>query len=109
MVTDQAPSRSSRGFRAYWGTTRKEIQFWKNFRGVLYFLLFILSVRALMIFFHFPAVLYETDFYNASVYGNADSFWFAYFGDILINTLLFFYCSFVIRQVISRTGGGHLM
>ncbi|MFL5752399.1 MAG: hypothetical protein ACJ76F_03255, partial [Bacteroidia bacterium] len=62
------------------------------------FIFSVCAIRALMIFFHFPPVLYETGFYDPSVFGNADSFWFAYFGDILINTLLFFYIALVIRQ-----------
>lgn len=82
--------------------------FWRTFlhngkdlpknRWVAIFLLSVLLVRALMIFLRIPAVFYETDFYNPSIYGNADSFWFAYFGDVLINSLLFFYAAFVVQQ-----------
>jgi hypothetical protein len=38
-----------------WGTTRKEIQFWKNFRGLLYFLLHC-SVRGLLLRRFLPSV-----------------------------------------------------
>ncbi|MBC7861623.1 MAG: hypothetical protein IAF38_01535, partial [Bacteroidia bacterium] len=58
----------------------------------------VLALRFLMILDHFPEVFYRTPLYDASVFGNADSFWFGYLGDILINASLTFYLALVFQK-----------
>lgn len=55
----------------------------------------ILVLRFLMIISQWPAVLYQTPLYDSLVFGNANSFWFGYLGDILLNAFFLFYLSIV--------------
>jgi two-component system, NtrC family, nitrogen regulation sensor histidine kinase NtrY len=64
----------------------------------------LIGLRALMILNRFPAVLYKTPLFDASVFGNAESFWFGYLGDILINAVLLFYLSIVFQKRFSIRG-----
>lgn len=57
---------------------------------LLFYTLSIIGLRAIMILNQFPTCFYNTGFYNPTMFGNADSFWFGFLGDILINTVLFF-------------------
>lgn len=59
---------------------------------LLLFFVTVLCIRTGMIYFKWPAVFYETDFYNSKVFANASSFYFSSLGDILINSVLFFLC-----------------
>lgn len=63
----------------------------------------ILSIRAIMIWFKWPGLLYSTALFTPADYGNSQSFFNEFLGDILINVILFlawtslFYKSVKIR------------
>ncbi|HEY1039438.1 MAG TPA: hypothetical protein VGF30_08550, partial [Bacteroidia bacterium] len=70
--------------------------------GILGFYIFtLLGMRAIMILNKIPGSLYETQLYNPAIFGNADSFWFGFLGDIIINVLLLFFVSILIQQHIT--------
>jgi two-component system nitrogen regulation sensor histidine kinase NtrY len=55
-------------------------------------------LRTVMIYFKIPEVFYDTGVYDASVFANASSFYFAYMGDVLINSFLLFFFSVIIYK-----------
>ena len=66
-----------------------------------FYSLSIIGLRAIMILNQFPSCFYNTGFYNPTTFGNADSFWFGFLGDILINTLLFFVIALQFQENFS--------
>ena len=61
-------------------------------KGVLFFVFgsICFVARTAMIYFKVPAIFYETTLYDASIFANADSFYFTYLGDVLVNSVLVF-------------------
>ena len=54
----------------------------------------VLVIRTLMIHFKIPNCFYLSNLYNATVFANADSFYFSLLGDVLINSILLLFISF---------------
>lgn len=46
--------------------------------------------RTVMIYFKIPEIFYNTSLYDVRVFANADSFYFTYLGDVLVNSILIF-------------------
>ncbi len=63
----------------------------------LYSLLIITAlafvIRTSMIYFKIPEIFYHSTLYDAKIFANASSFYFAYLGDTLINSLILFFIS----------------
>lgn len=55
-------------------------------------------LRTAMIYFKLPEVFYDTSVYDASVFANASSFYFAYMGDVCINSFLVFLFSAIVYK-----------
>ncbi len=93
-----------RGYFVFSGTVPEN-------RLLFFFLFSLVAIRAVMIINHFPGIVYESALYNPSVYGNADSFWHGFLGDILINAVLIFYCCFVVQRrfAVKLTGVKNLL
>lgn len=62
-------------------------------KTTLVFAFLLLAVRTLMIYLKLPTAFYHSDFYDATVFANASSFYFSFLGDILINAFLLFLVS----------------
>lgn len=61
---------------------------------------FILGIRALMIYFKWPGLLYSTAMFMPGDYGNSQSFFNEFLGDILINVFLFLaWCGLFYKSV----------
>ncbi len=60
-----------------------------------FFTALLFLCRTLLLWFHFPSFFYETVLYDPTLFGNAHSFYFGYLGDVLMNTLLLLYLSFL--------------
>jgi signal transduction histidine kinase len=71
---------------------------WSQNSMLIFYALTLLGIRAIMILNRFPSSLYETQLYNPAIFGDANSFWFGFFGDIIINVLLLFYLSVLVQQ-----------
>lgn len=56
----------------------------------------ILIIRTWMIYLQIPNCFYLTNFYNATVFANADSFYFSLLGDVLLNSILLLFFSFYL-------------
>ncbi len=72
----------------------------KNGLLIFYFLT-LLAIRVIMTLNKLPGALYETQLYNPAIFGNAESFWFGFLGDVIINVLLIFYIAILVQQHIS--------
>lgn len=61
-------------------------------KGVFFFVFgsICFVARTAMIYFKVPAIFYETSLYDAGIFANADSFYFTYLGDVLVNSVLVF-------------------
>lgn len=59
----------------------------KNTAFILFWVL-VLALRTLMIYFKWPSFIYSSSFFDLSVFGNAQSFYNGYFGDIVLNAVL---------------------
>ncbi|MDP2387553.1 MAG: ATP-binding protein [Bacteroidota bacterium] len=68
---------------------------------LIFYFLTLIAIRAIMILNKLPGALYETQLYNPAVFGNAESFWFGFLGDVIINVLLLFFTSVLVQQRIS--------
>jgi signal transduction histidine kinase len=62
----------------------------------LILLITVVIIRLLLIHFRIPEAIYSTDLYNALIFGDAESTWFGYIGDILIHSVLICWFSFII-------------
>lgn len=60
----------------------------------------LFGVRTLMIYFKWPGLLYNIPIYEATTYGNADSFFNGLLGDILLNSVLLFVWAFVFYKQV---------
>lgn len=65
---------------------------------ILQFAFVCFVIRTLMIFFKFPGIFYDTNLFNPGIFANADSFYFGYLGDVLINSILIFTLSVFIYK-----------
>lgn len=65
---------------------------------IIQFALICFVLRTLMIYFKFPAIFYESNLFNAGIFANANSFYFAYLGDVLINSFLIFALSVFVYK-----------
>jgi signal transduction histidine kinase len=74
---------------------------WSKNSMLLFYALTLVAIRAVMILNKFPAPLYDTQLYNPAIFGNAESFWFGFLGDVVINVVLLFYLSVLIQQHMS--------
>ncbi len=72
-----------------------------NARSFIIFSVLLLAIRALMIYFKWPSLLYTTDLYNSYIYATSHSFFNEFLGDILLNVLFFFVWSVVFYQNVS--------
>jgi signal transduction histidine kinase len=71
------------------------IQFIKNkWLQSVFLFMSILFIRTIMIYFKIPNCFYLTNFYNATIFANADSFYFSLLGDVLLNSILLLFFSF---------------
>lgn len=53
-------------------------------------------VRSVMIFYKIPTVFYNSSLYDAKIFADGSSFYFAYLGDVLINSSLIFLIAIII-------------
>jgi signal transduction histidine kinase len=72
-------------------------QFIKNkwFQSVFIFMS-VLFIRTGMVYFKIPSCFYLTNFYNATIFANADSFYFSLLGDVMLNSILLLFFSFYL-------------
>lgn len=60
----------------------------------------IIGARALMVWFKFPGMLYNTGLFTPEVYGNSGSFFNEFLGDIILNVILFLMWSLVFFRSV---------
>lgn len=60
----------------------------KSFFGIL---ISVIVFRGLLLYFKWPAFLYRTNLYDVRIFGNAESTFNAFLGDIIINSLIFLF------------------
>lgn len=70
--------------------------------------LLIFVLRYMMLAAKWPAVLYESDLYNLRIFGNAQSYFNSYLGDILLNSILLIWfavlCYYWLKSVTEKIG-----
>jgi len=75
------------------------IQYIKNkWLQSVFLFMSVLFIRTLMIYFKIPNCFYLTNFYNTTIFANADSFYFSLLGDILLNSILLLFFSFYLLK-----------
>lgn len=62
---------------------------------VLGIILSVVTLRFLSIHFTFPEIFYSFDLFSPKIYADSGSLWLSSLGDLLINVLLLFYCSYL--------------
>lgn len=71
-------------------------------RYFFYLLLLLLVVRIVLLYFRVPEFLLKSDLYNLQQFGDANSYWNAFLGDILINAgLCLFLTAAIYRQLLN--------
>ncbi len=75
-----------------------------NNTEILLFSLTLLVLRFLSIKFLFPKSFYEFALFNPIVYADASSMWLSSLGDLMMNTVLFFYIGFYIINNVKLSG-----
>ncbi len=65
-----------------------------NNAEIILFSSILVLFRFLSVKFLFPKVFYEFDLFNPKIYADASSIWLSSLGDLMINTLLFFFIGF---------------
>ena len=66
-----------------------------------YLLLLLLLARIALLYFRLPEFLLKSDLYNLQQFGDANSYWNAFLGDVLFNGILYlFLAAAVYRQLI---------
>ncbi len=68
------------------------------------FALSVIFLRYLTIKFSFPGIFYEFNLFSPKIYADASSVWLMSLGDLLINTLLLFFISYVIIKEYNVDG-----
>jgi two-component system, NtrC family, nitrogen regulation sensor histidine kinase NtrY len=63
----------------------------------------VVGLRALMVWFKFPGMLYHNALFTPEVYGNSGSFFNEFLGDIILNVILFLMWSLVFFRSVSIT------
>lgn len=79
---------------------------WKSNIPLFLALLLVLTARALMIIFKFPDEFYDQDIFDPQYFGISS--WFYSLGDFLVNSVLFFYTSFLLYRFFRFKEGSDL-
>ncbi len=59
-------------------------------------------LRLLMLYFKWPAFLYQSPLYDLRIYGDARSFYNSYLGDVVLNTLLVIWLSVILYTFLKK-------
>jgi signal transduction histidine kinase len=85
----------------------------KEMAFIIVFALSCFAIRTLMIWFKIPEVFYSTRLYDAKLFADASSFYFAFLGDVLINSSLIFLLSILLYRsntlIVLKTKGSQLI
>jgi len=68
-----------------------------NPTGIIFWIMFVLTLRFFMIWLKWPAFFYRTSLYDLQLFGNAQSFSNGYLGDILLNSVTFLFIASVVH------------